>query len=211
LIKGLDKTSYVLGMLIPVWLFLGVSIAGALYPDYSQMSQAMSELGAVGAPTRYLSPVINNYPLGLLFIMFGIAVFRAFPESFLSKLSGVLIAVHGVGSVLAGYFPCDQGCNPVAPSETQILHFSSGMVMFVSLMIANLLWVYLGKTLFHSRQFVAYSLCLAIVAVGVLPSMAQAMQTETGVGIYQRINYGAHVLWLAGLAYVLLQRANRQR
>tara|TARA_Y100001951_G_C11244149_1_gene242356 strand:- start:265 stop:435 length:171 start_codon:yes stop_codon:yes gene_type:complete len=48
------------GMLIPVWLFCGVLIAGSLYPGYSHVDQAMSELGALEAPTHQLSPIINN-------------------------------------------------------------------------------------------------------------------------------------------------------
>lgn len=194
-------------MLIPLWLFVGVTIAGALYPGYSHLNQAMSELGAVDAPTRYLSPIINNYPLGMLFIVFGLSVFTAFPNSGLSKISGLLIVAHGIGSIAAGLFPCDQGCDLVSPSVAQVLHFLSSSVMYGSLLMANLLWIIIGKALLKSDRFALFSLVLAVASVCVLPLMALALTSGEGVGIYQRINYGANVIWVAGLAYMLLRRA----
>ena len=208
--KGLTNISYYFGILIPFWLAIGVAVAGALYPGYSQVNQAMSELGAMGAPTHIISPLINNYPLGLLFIFFGLAVFSSFPESRLSKLSGALIAIHGVGSISAGYFSCDFGCKPVDPSPTQLLHFASGMVMSLSLMISVIIWAYLANRLLLAKKFSAFSLACFLVAALALPAMAQAMKSGVGIGLYQRINYGACVIWVAGLAFVLLRYKHRQ-
>ena len=54
------------GMIIPLWLLVGVTVAGVMNPGYSHINQAMSELGAEGSPTHFISPVINNYSLGIL-------------------------------------------------------------------------------------------------------------------------------------------------
>ena len=65
----------------------GVVIAARLYPGYSHLNQAMSELGAIGAPTHGVSPLINNFRLGVLFIVFGLAAFATFHTSKLAQLS----------------------------------------------------------------------------------------------------------------------------
>ena len=92
------------GILTPIWLIVGVTVAGALYPGYSQFNQALSELGAIGAPTHLISPMINNYPLGVLFALFGTSIIKEFPYSKLARFTGVLIVISHVtlGATLKG-------------------------------------------------------------------------------------------------------------
>ncbi|MEJ2446093.1 MAG: DUF998 domain-containing protein [Exilibacterium sp.] len=207
---GLVKAGYFSGLIVPLWLGIGVSIAGFLYPGYSHINQAMSELGAVGAPTNIISPVINNYPLGLLFIVFGISIWASFPLSKLAKSSALLIILHGIGSITAGYFSCDVGCNPETPSSSQVLHNLSSLVMFLSLCLAGFLWVYLSSKLLCSKSFAWFSLICTLIALAVLPAMASAIESGSGFGLYQRINYGVSVIWVAGLAYVVRKHVENQ-
>ncbi|HCB41804.1 MAG TPA: DUF998 domain-containing protein [Pseudomonas sp.] len=193
------------GMLIPVWLFCGVLIAGSLYPGYSHVDQAMSELGALEAPTHQLSPIINNFPLGVLFLLFGGAVVSLFSGARLAQLSGLLLMLHGLASISAGLFSCDPGCNPVEPSRDQVLHNLSGLVMFASLTLANLLWVYLSRKRLGSAGFSWFSLVCLIVSLAVMPMMAAAVESGEAFGLYQRINYGVSVIWLGTLAWMLMR------
>ncbi len=194
------------GLLIPFWLAVGVFTAGLAYPGYSHINQAMSELGAVGAPTHAWSPLLNNYPLGLLFIAFGLAVWRRFP-GFLARLSALLIAVHGVASFFTGYFSCDVGCGLESPSSTQQIHNIAGLVMFISLVLASALWIATAPRELGSRRFALFSLLCTVVAVGTLPLMAAAVEAHNGFGLYQRLNYGASVVWTGALAWMMLRRA----
>lgn len=193
------------GVLIPFWLFLGVLVAGSLNPGYSHIDQAMSELGAVGSPTHIISPAINNFPLALLFIMFGVSVARVLRHSKLAVTSGFFIILHGMGSAAAGYFSCDAGCNAELPSQSQIIHNLSGAIMFGSITIANGIWVYLGSRLLKSSALSWFSLVCIVVGLAVVPMLPLAIETGRGFGLYQRINYGASVIWLAGFAYALLK------
>lgn len=203
--NGTLKAGYFAGLITPLWLALGVAIAGALYPGYSHVDQAMSLLGAEGAPTRILSPLINNFPLGVLFLLFGTAVLLSF-GNWWARLSGLLIILHGLGSFATGYFACDAGCAPEHPSTSQVLHNLAGLVMAFSLLLASAIWVWLGHRLFASRGFAGFSLLCTLVAVGALPLMAGALESGQGFGLYQRLNYGVSLLWVAGLALMLLRR-----
>ena len=102
MLKTSDRVLLGSGVLIPCWLLLGVALTALAYPGYSHLQQAMSELGAQGAPTHGFSAWVNNLPLGLLFILFGLGVARRFPGSKLALLSALLIGLHGLGSLGTG-------------------------------------------------------------------------------------------------------------
>ena len=165
----------------------------------------MSELGALEAPTHQLSPIINNVPLGVLFLLFGGAVVGLFWGARLAQFSGLLLMLHGLASIGAGLFACDPGCNPVEPSRDQVLHNLSGLVMFASLTLANLLWVYLSRKRLGSAGFSWFSLVCLIVSLAVMPMMAAAVESGEAFGLYQRINYGVSVIWLGTLAWMLMR------
>ncbi|WP_157682359.1 hypothetical protein [Nitrincola nitratireducens] len=48
----------------------------------------MSELGAEGSATHIISPLINNFPLGILFIAFGLCLISELKNSKLAIFSG---------------------------------------------------------------------------------------------------------------------------
>ena len=204
--KEMIKGGYVAGLVIPFWLAIGVAVTAWLYPGYSHVHQAMSALGAQGAPTQWLSPMLNNYPLGILFVVFGLAIFASFKSSKWARLTGVLIALHGIASLATGYFSCDLGCGLERPSPTQNIHNLAGLAMFLTLVLASAIWIFLAKPLLARKGFAYFSLICTAVAIAVLPLMGQALEAGTGFGLYQRINYGASVIWVGGLALVLLAR-----
>ncbi|CAM3203279.1 cbs domain-containing protein [Ectopseudomonas mendocina] len=198
--KDIDRMLLGLGVLIPFWLFFGVLLTALAYPGYSHLDQAMSQLGAQGSPTQGFSAWVNNLPLGLFFVLFAVGVMRQVRGSRLASFSAVLILVHGLASFATGYFACDQGCAPAQPSFSQQMHNLAGLVMFLSLTLASLLWSFLSKRLLGSRGFGLFSLACTVLAVATVVLMAQAVESGHGFGLYQRINYGISVIWVAGLA-----------
>ncbi|MBV4492203.1 DUF998 domain-containing protein [Pseudomonas oryzicola] len=193
------------GLLIPVWLLLGVSLTSLGYPGYSHLDQAMSQLGATGAPTHAYSAWVNNFPLGLLFALFALGVARRFAGSRLALFSAALILLHGLASFATGLFACDEGCTPAQPSISQHIHNAAGLVMFLSLTLASALWCFLGKRLLCSPVFVGFSgLCL-VLAIATVAMMGKAMADGHGFGLYQRLNYGVSVVWVAALAWAALR------
>jgi hypothetical membrane protein len=207
--KTADKTLLRLGLLIPVWLFAGVALTALAYPGYSHFDQAMSQLGALGAPTHAISPWVNNIPLGGLFLLFGAGVARRFRGAGLGQLSALLIVLHGLASIATGLFPCDTGCAPPQPSASQQIHNAAGLVMFLSLTAASTVGVALGRTLLSSHRFAWFSAVCTVLAVLTVGLMAQAFEQGHGFGLYQRINYGISVLWVAAFAWIAQNNAVR--
>lgn len=193
------------GLLIPLWLFAGVVLTALGYPGYSHLDQAMSQLGAVGAPTHQYSAWINNFPLGLLFTLFAVGIARRFTESRYAKLSGALILLHGFASVAAGAFSCDTGCAPQLPSVSQQVHNIAGLVMFISLLLASAAWVFLSEKLLSSPGFGRLSALCVLLALATVGMMAKALEDGSMFGLYQRLNYGVSVVWVAALAWIALR------
>ncbi|MFR0693671.1 DUF998 domain-containing protein [Enterobacterales bacterium AE_CKDN230030158-1A_HGKHYDSX7] len=202
---SIDRSLLGLGLLIPLWLLAGVALTSLGYPGYSHIDQAMSQLGAAGAPTRGYSAWLNNFPLGLLFVLFGLGVARRFPGSKLAGLSAALILLHGLASFATGYFACDQGCAPPQPSASQQIHNLAGLVMFLSLTLASALWGLLGGRLLSSPAFGRFSVLCVVLAIVTLALMGRAFAEGHGFGLYQRLNYGVAVIWVAVLAGVSLR------
>ncbi len=203
--NNMDRVLLGLGVLIPFWLFFGVLLTALAYPGYSHLDQAMSQLGAQGSPTQGFSAWLNNLPLGVFFVLFAVAVMRQVRSSRLALFSAGLILVHGLASFATGYFACDQGCAPAQPSFSQQMHNLAGLVMFLSLTLASLIWAFVSKRLLGSRGFGLFSSACTLLAVVTVVLMAQAVEAGHSFGLYQRINYGISVLWVAGLALMLLR------
>ncbi|MFJ5189883.1 DUF998 domain-containing protein [Pseudomonas fulva] len=207
--KLLDRALLSCGLLIPFWLALGVSLTAMAYPGYDHLQLAMSQLGAVGAPTHGLSPLVNNFPLALLFALFAWGIARRWRGSRLAMVSAVLLLLHAVGNLGTGWFACDQGCAPDQPSTSQQLHNLSGLLMFLSLTLASGLWVWLGARVADSRALAVTSLVCTLGAIITVGFMGQAMQSGELFGLYQRLNYGVGVAWVAAIAgYSLCEQAS---
>ncbi|MBO1540105.1 DUF998 domain-containing protein [Pseudomonas sp. OA65] len=203
--KTIDRALLGFGILIPFWLLLGVALTARAYPGYSHLDQAMSQLGAIGSPTHSFSAWVNNFPLGVMFVLFALGVARRFKASRMALLSAALIFVHGLASFVAGYFSCDQGCAPVQPSVSQQNHNLAGLVMFISLTLAGALWAFLGKSLLSSSRFAMFSAICVVLAIVTVVLMATALADGHLFGLYQRLNYGVSVVWVASLAAVALK------
>jgi hypothetical membrane protein len=209
-VRTVDRTFLGLGLLIPLWLFAGVALTALGYPGYSHLDQAMSQLGAVGAPTRGYSAWVNNVPLGVLFVLFAVGVARRFAGSRLALCSAALILLHGLASFATGLFSCDQGCAPAQPSVSQQVHNLAGLTMFLSLTLASALWAFLGGRLLSSPGFGRFSGLCVILAVVTVGMMGKAFADGHGFGLYQRLNYAVSVIWIAGLAWMALRDRPRR-
>ena len=81
--------------------------------------------------------------------------------------------------------------------------------MFLSLTLASGLWVWLGARVADSRALAVTSLVCTLWAIITIGFMGQAMQSGELFGLYQRLNYGVGVVWVAAIAgYSLREQAS---
>lgn len=187
----------VCGMAGPVVFALLVAVASFYYPGYSQMTQAVSELGGAGAP----NPAIQNanfFLIGVLVVAFAFGLQRGIGDGRGSKLGPVFIGVFGVSSGLANAFlPCDRGCEFQTIVGT--MHNVTGLAGFLAA-IAGLFLI--SRRFDHDpfwRSHRPYTLLTAVVAlVSLLAWIGIAKAAEIGSlnGVLQRVFIAVWLVWV---------------
>ncbi len=191
------------GVLAPLWMWAGVAWVAGQYPGYSHKEQVMSELGARARPTYFIQPLVNNHPIGVLFCLFGIGLWADAVDNSYGVTTGVLMLIQGGSHIVAGLFPCDADLGERNPSPAQKLHNLAGLVMYLSLLAACLLWV--ASPAVDVAWFRGYSLASALASIAMMVLMVRAFNGGGGLGLYQRASYGILAAWAAVLALVLLR------
>lgn len=171
------------------------------WDGYSSASQAVSELAAIGAPTRALWVFLGTI-YTLLFAAFGWGVWRAAEGNRFLRLAGAVMIVDG----FIGLFWPPMHLRGTGLSLTDTLHIVWTIATLVLMMLAiGFAAVALG------RRFRLYSVVTIVIFVvfGVLtgldgPRIAANLPTPW-VGVWERINIGAFLLWVVVLAVALLR------
>jgi hypothetical protein len=195
------------------WL-LNCGVASSLYyalmttyvatqaEGYSSLSQAVSELSAIGAPTRPLW-VGLGIPYTLLLIAFGWGVWLSAGPSRALRAVGALY----VAEALIGAFWPPMHLRGAETTLTDTLHivWTAGWLA-VMLTAMGLAAAVLGRrfriyTLATLATFVAFGALTSIEA----PRLAAGLPTPY-LGLWERVNMGAGMLWIAVLAMTLLRR-----
>jgi len=192
------------GLIAAIWIVFGILIAAKRYPNYNHMKQFCSELGAKGSPTEKFSPLINNYPLGILFCFFGWSVSQMENASILTVISGGLIISHGIGTWVAGYFPMDADAYTKTPTFSCKVHSWAGFIMLIGLLIAPVLIIFSPTTLLITESFKVFSLLCTLATIYFMYTLIKAVKSQTNPGLHQRLSYGAQLLWISGLSFILI-------
>ena len=178
-------------------------VAGALTPDYSHLTQFISELGATGAPYEWWVRLAGFLPAGLLLLAFSILAYTALPRSGQVTLSLVGLALYAAGYLVAAAFPCDLGCRPIEPSTSQLIHNAVGMVGYLVepaflFMLAREARSWPGA----GGLVVAGYVASAVALVGLL-----TLSPSSGVvGLSQRALEAAVLAWVAMLGVCVARR-----
>jgi uncharacterized membrane protein len=157
----------------------------------------MSELGARNRPTTRIHPYINNYPIGILFILFGLAILLSLTHETITLVTASMMICQGISHLITGLFPCDEDLGRTKPSATQHIHNLAGLIMLLTLIIPTVWW---GISAASSIWFASFSwLCLSVFVI-YFCLMVRNLKSGHNLGLYQRISYGALAFWVVVLS-----------
>lgn len=196
-INPLDRILSICGVVAPIFLALSVFVAGSLHPNYSHLTQAISELGAKEAPFRTILNYFGLIPAGALTFVFSIAIFRYSKGNIPLYISAGLVSLIGLGRFLAGVFPCDPGCAAVV-STCARLHVIAGFSSLASGAVAPLVMAF-GIRHHRPRIYFFLSLGLGIGAVAVI-MIGTLWLGASYIGISQRLLLTFTYLWIITIA-----------
>ena len=197
------------GILSSVW-YLAINIfVPQASPDHSFLNHTVSELSAIGAPTRTLW-LMAVAPYTLLFALFGWGVLRAGDRNRALRITGWIILVYSAFEV---YWP---------PMHTREVIAAGGGTLTDTL---HLVWAAVTVFLFFitmvagaaasTRGFRIFTAVTAVVMVtfGVLTSIQSdgiSQNTPTPLlGLWERINIGVFLLWVVVFSSLLLRQSRR--
>jgi hypothetical protein len=175
----------------------------SLFEGYSINSQTVSELSAIGAPTRQLW-VQLCIMYSLLFGAFGIGVIKSAGENKRLRIAGRLI----LGYTLFNVFWPPMHLRGNQPTLTDALHIVWAMI---TLMLMMVIMGYGAAALGKRFRWYTAITWIVFIVFGVLtfkvaPGIANNEPTPW-IGIWERINMGAFLLWVMVFAIVILQKA----
>ena len=190
-------------------LLYGTMVTMIQFEGYDFTSQSVSELSAIGAPTRNLW-----IPLGItyqvLIIAFGAGVWASSENKISLRFVAILILInYGIASFLWPLASMHQREVLADGGKTfaEILH----EILVLVTVIVNLLTIGFGAAAF-GRRFLSYSIItlLIMLILGALTGPAAAPRIEADLptpwfGVWERIIIIGFLIWIAVLAIILLR------
>jgi hypothetical protein len=182
-----------------------IAFVPLLYEGYNSVSQTVSELSAIGAPTRLLWVVLGAV-YTLLVAAFGLGVLMSTAGNRPLRVLGILILINGIVGLAWPLAPMQMRGAEFALTDAMHIVFSIVTVLLFMLQMA------FGAAAF-GRGFRLYSIAtiVIVVAFGVLtgldgPRLAANLPTPW-IGLWERVSIGAFMLWIVVLAGLLLRSA----
>ena len=199
------KTLLVCGILAAVLYVAMTLFVGLLWEGYSSTAQTISELSAIGAPTRSLWMLLGTI-YGVLMVAFGWIVWKSAPLNRALRVVGALLMVQAV----FGFFwpPMHQRAVLAAGGATltDTLHIAWTIVTSLFFMFA----LGFGAAAFGKR-FRIYSIATMVIVfacgawTGTYAPLIQANLPTPWAGVWERLNTTFFVVWIAVLATTLLR------
>jgi hypothetical protein len=179
-------------------------VAPAFYPGYEISSRTVSELSAIGAPTRGLW-IAMMVPYTLLMIGFGFGVLRSAARSSALSAVGILLIVNTVVGI--SWPPMHMRGNPMTITDTLHIAFA---VFTVGFFVLQMVIAAAGlEGIFRRYTFVSLAVMLVFGGLTGLESPALAANFPTPmIGVWERISIGAYMLWLFVFAILLAREDN---
>ena len=210
--ETMRDTWLVCGIASSVLYFAMNIILPTEWTAYDPISQVVSELSAVGAPTRPVWVVLGIF-YTLLVTAFGWGVRMAADADRRLRFAGSLIAVYGALGILWVFAPMHSREVLAAGGGT----FSDTMHIALSVVTVLIYLLALGfaaatlGTAFRLYSIATFVILLAFaVPTFRLSPHVSANEPTPLLGVWERMSIGAFLLWVIVLAIVLLARGHRK-
>jgi hypothetical protein len=182
-------------------------IAALSYQGYSYANQTVSELSAIGAPTRLFLTVVG-FLYEALVLAFAAGVWKMAGAKRSLRITAILLGIFALNAFVWTFFPMQQRGSDLA--ATDLGHILGAMAQVLTIV----LFIGFGSGA-DGRWFRVFSLLMiAAILAGGFAATTQSSRVAAGlptpgVGLFERFSFYGPSIWILTLAAVLL-RARRQ-
>lgn len=202
----LQKFLLLCGIVSTLW-YIAVNIIVPLqYPGYNIASYAVSELSAIDAQTRVLWMTLC-FPFSLLVIAFGLGVWLTADHNKNLRIAAVVI----IFDAIIGFFWPPMHKREIIAAGDGTLSDTLHLVWTFIHIILMLFMIGFGAAAL-GKTFRIYSIgtVTAFIVFGILTALeSKGINAGTPtpyIGIWERINMGAYMLWIVVFTIALLKK-----
>ena len=187
-------------------LYVGMNIfIPPLYEGYNWVSQTVSELSAVDAPTRPLWFVLGII-YTLLVAAFGWGVLKSAGEGRSLRIVGILMIINGLMGLTWSPMHQREVLAAGGGTFTDTWHLAMSVITVLLMFLS----IGFGAVAFGEKfRFYSIATLLVFIVFGVL-TFAEAPSIDKNgstpfIGLWERINIAAFMVWLFVFAVILLR------
>lgn len=184
------------GVLASAAYIAGDLLVAIVYPEYhSFTSRAISELVAIGAPSRIvMMPAMTVYAMGVLAFSIGVWM-AAVPRSALRATAAFLFVLSALNLAAPLFRMPMRGEGSAAVHE-----------LFTAITVLAIVSAIGASARAFGPRFRTFAIAsvVTLIVFGALTGLDAAREPTPWMGITERIAIGAYLLWQAVLAYALI-------
>ena len=169
-------------------------------PDYSQVSQTLSELGAVGRPGAETMNWLGIIPAGVLIAISSPSVTRWFGRGPFSMTGGLLLGAGGLLLSASALMPWRGGLPAAERAVANAAHLALALAGFAMIGLAPLCFGLHASQRSAGRVSAALSLLAGVLILALAAGQVQGQY----IGAFQRTALAVFYVWLAGTCAVIL-------
>ena len=204
------RTLLFCGVVSPLLYAVADTLAGLRWEGYSFRDQTISELGAIGAPSRPLFATLLVL-VYLLFTAFGVGVWQSAHSRHRLRMAGALLIGIGVLALTVGQFAAMRlrGTEQGMSGALHLIEGAAAMVLLLAAMWFAAAALRNGFAL-YTVATVAVMLLFGGWSARAIPLVEAGLPTPW-VGVKERIYWYSYQLWYIVLAVALLREPSGAR
>lgn len=181
-----------------------ITAATLFYPGYDYTAQQVSELSAIGAPSRPFWMVMG-YPYSLLTLAFALGVWLAAGSRWTLKVTASVLGLFALNGFVWGFVA------PMHMRGTQFTDTDTMHIVFAVVAVVLILALIGFGAMALGRNFAVYSaitVAAILLAGGVVSTQVgkiAANEPTPWMGLVERISVYGPMLWIAVFALALLR------
>jgi hypothetical protein len=203
----LRRTLLVCGIVSSMWYAVMTAFIATRWPGYSSVSQTISELSAIGAPTRSLW-LLPAAIYTILVAAFGWGVLKSAGRSRGLRVAGASIIAYGSLGLLWPFAPMHlrEVLAAGGGTATDTLHLALAGVTVVLIMVsmASAATACGARFRLYSTASLAVLFACGALTFAEAPKVGANLPTPW-IGVWERINLGVFLVWVVVLSAALLR------